>query len=38
MNAPDYALRTIFNEAIEIENPNERAAYLARVCGDDIGL
>ncbi|MCL4180768.1 MAG: serine/threonine protein kinase, partial [Verrucomicrobia bacterium] len=32
------ALRTIFNEAIEIENPNERAAYLARVCGDDIGL
>jgi len=28
-------LRTIFNEALEIDDPQQRAEYLARVCGAD---
>ena len=29
------SLRTIFNEALEIDDPQQRAEYLARVCGAD---
>ncbi|HEU0011477.1 MAG TPA: serine/threonine-protein kinase, partial [Verrucomicrobiae bacterium] len=31
-------LRAVFNEAVEIENPAERAAYLDRACGQDAVL
>src|SRR5258706_9697786 len=38
MNEPDNSLRTIFAEALEIEDTNQRAAYLSQACGADAAL
>jgi serine/threonine protein kinase/tetratricopeptide (TPR) repeat protein len=38
MSDADPGLMTIFAEALERTDPAERAAYLARVCGDDAAL
>ena len=38
MNDDGSSLRTIFNDALEIEDPAQRAEYLAQACGADPGL
>ena len=38
MNDPQKSLRTIFNEAVELESAEQRAAYLQKVCGDNASL
>ncbi|HSQ58364.1 MAG TPA: serine/threonine-protein kinase, partial [Gemmata sp.] len=38
MNAPQPSLDSIFCTAIEIPAPEERAEYIARVCGDNQGM
>ena len=38
MDIPENGLRTILLEALEIERPEERAAYLSRVCGANAAL
>src|SRR5262245_32033364 len=38
MNSAVPDLKTIFGEAVEIESPTERAAYLTKVCGSDLNL
>src|SRR5438067_2045061 len=35
---PAMTERTIFLAALDIDDPAERAAYVARACGDDAGL
>ena len=32
------SLRTILNDALEIDDPRKRTEYLARACGGDVGL
>ena len=38
MDEEQKSLRTLFGEAVEIESPEQRAAYLQRVCGDNSEL
>ena len=38
MEDQQKSLRPIFNEAIELESADQRAAYLQRVCGDNASL
>ena len=38
MNEKQSSLRNLFNEAVEITDVAERAAYLQRACGDDANL
>ncbi len=38
MNEPNQSLRKIFNEAVEIADPQQQADYLASACGADTGL
>ncbi|HEY2952152.1 MAG TPA: serine/threonine-protein kinase [Verrucomicrobiae bacterium] len=38
MNEKQNSLRSLFNEAAEITDAAERAAYLQRACGDDASL
>ena len=38
MSKADRHERDIFNKAIEIETPDERAAYVQSACGDDSDL
>ncbi len=38
MNEGENSLRTIFAEALEIEDPQQRAAYLTQACGADSAL
>src|SRR5438094_6769337 len=38
MNEPDNSLRTIFVEALEIQDAPRRAAYLSQACGEDLAL
>ena len=38
MNEKQSSLRNLFNEAVEITDVAERAAYLQRACGDDASL
>src|SRR5437870_4858469 len=38
MNETHNSLRTIFVEALEIQDAQRRAAYLSQACGEDLGL
>jgi eukaryotic-like serine/threonine-protein kinase len=38
MNDDRQSLRTIFNDALEIADPVQRAGYLDRACGEDLAL
>ena len=38
MAEPKQSLRTIFNEALEIEDARQRADYLAQACGSDAAV
>jgi serine/threonine protein kinase len=38
MNEPDNLLRSLFNQAVEITDDAERAAFLERTCGQDAAL
>ena len=38
MSKEQQPLRKIFNEAVEITDARQRAAYLATACGDDAAL
>src|ERR1043165_6915185 len=38
MNAPENSLRNIFAEALEIEDAQQRAAFLSQACGTDSAL
>src|SRR5436190_12177340 len=38
MNEPRQLLRKIFNQAVEIADPQQRAVYLATACGTDTVL
>src|SRR6266446_9296356 len=38
MNETHNSLRTIFAEALEIQDAQRRAAYLSQACGEDLAL
>ena len=38
MNETHNSLRTIFVEALEIQDVHQREAYLSQACGQDLGL
>jgi hypothetical protein len=38
MDSSDSSLRTVFADAMEIEDAQQRAAFLDRVCGKDTAL
>lgn len=38
MSDPSRDLDSLFLAALEIESPSERAAFVSRCCGDDLGL
>src|SRR5437660_1131145 len=38
MDETESSLRAIFNQAVEIEDAHQRAAYLAEACGNDAAL
>src|SRR2546427_11933473 len=38
MNETHNSLRTIFVEALEIQDAQQRAAYLSQACGQDLAL
>src|SRR5262245_16455034 len=38
MASPNQSLRVLFLEALDIEDPAQRAVYLERACGNDTGL
>src|SRR5438445_123113 len=38
MNETHNSLRTIFVEALEIQDAQRRAAYLSQACGEDLAL
>src|SRR6266851_525044 len=38
MDETESSLRAIFNQAVEIEDAQQRAAYLAEACGNDAAL
>src|ERR1700746_3181283 len=38
MDEAKRSLRTIFNEALEIDEAGQRAAYLQQACGEDTAL
>src|SRR6476620_4317352 len=38
MNSAASDMKSIFGEAVEIQSPTDRAAYLAEACGSDLEL